>query len=877
MRSYFSLMRLRLIKLILLLNFSFLTIFTQGQFPCLKVIQKNNLLEISCLDDIELEARQLNWQFLSQRKKELIFQNLHFTSPVKGYALAFVTGNGEDKYFLKTNDSGVSWDYDPIIKQTYVAHMQSFGKDSILLLGKVFIDWYIYHRYRYFSKDGGATWSSVSTNMTLDPVVTHFVNFKTGYCVDVNNNFLLTTDGGITWVKQGEVPIGFKKELICLSGNDIFLLNDNALYRSSDSGKNWRKISLPIENGLSDICLKDQIGFITSKMGIIFKTEDGGETWAIANNKLYPDLFKIAMLNKDSVFAVGHLSTILFSADGGKSWQPQYANDRINLYDIDIYDPEHIMAAGLYGLLKFYPPLQLSGYEWEPGHLISSINDNKATGNSINDSWMGVSAKDSKGEGYFSNILVNVKSPALFISSDSIADKDARVQLHATTDAGSWSFVKDEFTNGAYHDIEKINQDTAFIGGQYDMYGIILKTTDGGENWAHCNQNIKYRIDDIEFAGSKVGYAGGYLGYLIKTVDGGDHWEELNSPTKEDIKSISFVDELTGYLAAEYGQIYKTTDGGKTWEYSYLPYDHAIKILFLNKQKGFLLHNYSGFLTTNDGGKTWQEVPHDKFVDILDLTFVNENVGYACGGLLGPFTYLKTVDSGKTWMQKTFPRWTSTNYRTVSFKDEHTGFIFNDLGEVITTGDGGQNWFILDTLKFNEPYIYGSYGFPINSFQFMNNNKAIGVGNGQIIEYQISREINYNWYPENEVDQPFTAHPKVPVNNSPIYEGSIFRNSSCTSSLRFEIPQLNVSAPTLAQTTISIYPQPATDQLFIESFNLSDFNDIKVFDMNGKVCFSITIQEKSSKIRIQPALSPGMYIVEIRGEKQTIREKVSFQ
>ncbi|HEY3370630.1 MAG TPA: YCF48-related protein [Prolixibacteraceae bacterium] len=874
---HFSFHRSLKVKLVLLLVLSLLAGVSDAQFPYLKANLKTNLYKITCLDDFEMEATQVNWQFLSQRKKEFLFQNLHFTSPEKGAALAFVTGMGEDKYFLKTSDRGVTWDYDNIIEQTYVAHMQFFGKDSILLLGKKRIDWYVYERWRYLSKDGGATWDSVRTNMNVDPEKTCFINAKVGYCVDMTNAFLLTTDGGINWAKQGEVAIGFKKDLFCLNVNEMFLLNDNALYRSGDGGKNWRKISLPLDNGLSDFCLKGQTGFISSRLGSILKTEDGGETWKVANSRLFPNLLKIEMLNKDSVFAVGNLGTILFSADAGKIWQQQYTDNRADLYEINLTDRRQIMAGGMYGVFRYYPPATLSNYEWGPGHLIVSANGNKAIGNATYDSWISVSAKDQLGVLLEGNLLVKVESPGLFVSSDTVPDYNSKIRLHALTDAGAWSLHKEEFVMVYYHDLEKINQDTAFIGGQYDANGVILKTTDGGLTWNHVDQNIDYRIDDIEFVGSKIGYAGGYLGYLIKTVDGGDHWEKLVSPTKDDIKSISFVNEQTGYLAADHGQIYKTSDGGSNWEYSHLPYDWAIKILFLNEQKGFLLHSYSGFLSTTDGGKSWQEVPHDKFNDIMDLTFVNEHVGYAVGSMLGPFVYLKTLDGGKTWMEKIFPRWTQTTYQTVSFKDEYSGFVFNSLGEMIQTGDGGQNWFVMDTLRFNEPNTYGKNGFPVNSFQFMTDHTAIGVGNGQIIQYQFSPEISYNWYPDTEVEDPLTAHAKVPTYLSPSYVGSISRNSSCGTSVEIEIPELNVFAPTIVQSTISIYPQPALGELNIESSELLDFDRIELFDMNGRSCYSKIIKGNKGKVAIQPALSPGMYLMAISGEKRTIRKTVSFQ
>jgi len=848
----------------------------KAQHPYLKAELKTNLSKITCLDNFEIEAKQINWQFLNSRDKSLLLWDLHFVSSKNGYALASVWGSGGVKYLYKTTDGGKNWDLDQKIKQAYISQFHFFGNDSIVLLSKKTIDWYVFKRYRYFSKDGGQSWDSIQTNIPTEPVLTTFLNFKTGYCVDENNGFYASTDGGINWTKQGDVSIGFKKKLYSSATNNIFLLNDSGLTRSKDGGKTWGKIQLPLEYGFTDFCMKDNVGFISGRMGRILKTEDGGETWKIVNSRIFPQLSKIGMLNKDSVYMVGDLGTILFTSNGGSTWKQHYADNRNDLYDINILDRENIFIGGMYGIFTYNEPVILSNYQWDPQNLILLSGENRATAISTNDARFHVSAKDEKGILYKDSILVDIDPAEIFISADSVADNTSRIRLHTLTDAGTWSLQNEDFTMGVYHDLDVVNQDTIFIVGQCEEKGVMLRSTDGGKNWFHVNQNIEYRIDDIEFVNSKVAYAAGYMGYLIKTVDGGSHWNKLNSPTKEHIKSISFLNENMGYVAADFGHVYKTYDGGMSWESSVLNYDFAVKILFLNEQKGFLLHSYSGFLNTLDGGKTWQEVPHDKMFDVTDLTFVNENIGYATGGMLAPFLYLKTVDGGKTWTEKIYPRWTLTTYQTISFKDEYSGFVFNQLGEIVFTGDGGQNWFILDTLKYNEPNTYGNNGFPINAFKFINSNTAIGVGNGQIVRYEYSPEIKNSWSPETKVEGKTTAHPNVPSYLSQSYVGSISRNLACKNSMQVTLPQINVFVPSINQTQVSIYPQPATDVLFVSSSELSEFEMINIFDGRGILLYSSEIKGNVGVVSIKPKLAAGMYIIEIRGKKHTVRKEIIF-
>ncbi|MDP2890426.1 MAG: hypothetical protein Q8P34_15850 [Bacteroidota bacterium] len=88
----------------------------QVKYPYLKAELKTNLSKITCLDNFDLEAKQINWELQNPNERKLLFQNLNFFSPEIGLALALVPGAGEYKFFFKTSDSGREWAYDKIIK-----------------------------------------------------------------------------------------------------------------------------------------------------------------------------------------------------------------------------------------------------------------------------------------------------------------------------------------------------------------------------------------------------------------------------------------------------------------------------------------------------------------------------------------------------------------------------------------------------------------------------------------------------------------------------------------------------------------------------------------------------------------------------------------
>jgi photosystem II stability/assembly factor-like uncharacterized protein len=798
-----------------------------------------------------------------------------FSTPDTGFAITLIQGAGETGFFVKTTDGGNTWNFDETLNMQYASNLHVFGKDTVVLIGTNWKSWYVYDYLQFHSFDGGITWDSTQTNLDIDLQKSFFLKPGLGYAVDLNGQTYVSTDMGITWETRGKINKGSNIKMWFLNENEGFLLTSNVLFKTTNGAVNWNEVELPSEIGFTDMAFTDSVGFITGKMGIILKTEDSGNTWNFSNTWLYPHLNDVEMITKDSVFVAGNHGTILFSENSGQTWEMQHASIEEDLSTIFCFDSANIYAGGNFVFLKYFPPEILTEYYWEPAEILLDKQGNRAIFNSP-DSWLfGATAESQSGKQLSADLFVDVEWPGIFVSHDSVANSQNQVQLHALTDAGSWKMSELNLYETWLHDVEFTDRETGFIVGQFDIKGIILKTNDGGKSWFHIPQKIKTRLDDVEFVSPNTGYASGYQGYMVKTTDGGNTWNEVKTPTDEDIMSISFMDENLGYAAANRGRVLKTIDGGETWEIIRLSYDFANKILFLNENKGFLLTNYSGFFSTTDGGETWQEVEHDKYFDVMDIQFVNDDIGYVVGGMLGPFHYIKTVDGGKTWKQKIYPRWTLTTYNTVCFQDQHSGFVFNAIGEIIATADGGQNWFILDTLR-HPKLTPGSTGYNITSFQFIEPNKAIGLGNGGILYFEKSSELKYSWLPENKAHGKNTPHPFVAGTEAERYYCQVERPSGCEIFGIVEVPVITSSLLMQNQADLNVYPVPALDFLTIESGNLLLFNKVELIDATGKIQFSQNINHQY-QITIYPKVKPGIYLLKLSGKEKVIHKKILFK
>jgi len=107
------------------------------------------------------------------------------------------------------------------------------------------------------------------------------------------------------------------------------------------------------------------------------------------------------------------------------------------------------------------------------------------------------------------------------------------------------------------------------LNGVMCGYGLILHTTDGGENWTYTNAKQDFFVA-MSFPTNETGYAVGYTGSIWKTTDAGETWERLRNSNilfqpQWYFNAVEFRDENVGYIAGEHGCLLKTNDGGEHW------------------------------------------------------------------------------------------------------------------------------------------------------------------------------------------------------------------------------------------------------------------------------------------------------------------------
>jgi photosystem II stability/assembly factor-like uncharacterized protein len=317
--------------------------------------------------------------------------------------------------------------------------------------------------------------------------------------------------------------------------------------------------------------------------------------------------------------------------------------------------------------------------------------------------------------------------------------------IFKTTDSGL-NWIKQN-TGSIYtklYSICFVDSKNGYVVGNYEASssGVVLNTTDGGENWDYQTINAANGLTDVFFTNDSTGYITGIDG-IFKTTNGGNSWiNQFNwTSYKGTAQSVYFTGIDTGYFATISGEIFKTTNGGLNWvNQLYVDTLSFNSIIFTEVKIGYVAGLNGEILKTTNGGNTWTVKASKTLEWFNQIHFQNENTGYVVGthGII-----LKTTDSGESWFE--LSKGTRNNINAIYFPTTQTGFSTGNTGIILKTTNGGNDWigkisgvpynlnsiFFLDSLN---GYAVGDSGTILKS----SNGGEVWVknGNGYFINYK---------------------------------------------------------------------------------------------------------------------------------------------
>ncbi len=299
----------------------------------------------------------------------------------------------------------------------------------------------------------------------------------------------------------------------------------------------WRILPTePFRGKQDDISfVSPDIGWYGNGLGKLFRTTDGGESWAMVAEKPGSFIRALGFLDQNTGF-IGNVGTDYYpnvtdkqplyrTDDGGVTWQPAMADglDKVaGICGIDILAVERIFQ----GEIKTSHIIHAAGRVGGPAMVMASRDSGQT--------W---TVQDIAP---LAAMILDIKfldEQRGFICASSSADpREGRARMLKTTNGGATWEIAWEGTRAA-ENLWKMSWPTDQVGyatvQSYDpspdnTRRVVLKTTDGGASWQEMDLVNEAGVQQfgIGFASTLHGWVGTRSGGYF-TYDGGVTWEKV--------------------------------------------------------------------------------------------------------------------------------------------------------------------------------------------------------------------------------------------------------------------------------------------------------------------------------------------------------------
>ncbi len=553
---------------------------------------------------------------------------------------------------------------------------------------------------------------------------------------------LLSFDGGATWnIRQIQTQIDMKgiwvKDELTMYVVGSFDNSGSALYKTDDGGDTW---AIDFEytgiGGLRDIYYTNEnVGYMIGSIGRVFKTTDGGVNWVdMSNSSISGDLTCVWFISPDTGY-VGKTSGfgMYKTTDGGNIWSQNFGYFPSTCYSMHFIN-DSVGWAGAYGNAIFRTTN--GGQLWQQQQNPNLSSPIKAI--AFADSLKGIAIstyyvyKTSNGGTTWSSTFTTGNLNAADISSEGVAIiGNITGGIKQSMNYGSsFTEINPEAGTSAYRRIKFITNQIGWVAGDD---GKILRTTNSGTDWTLLNNPHYYSFAyDMAAISSSKAVIVNNEGTVITTSNSGSTFTKQTLLAGEWLKAVTFPTSSIGYIAGELGRIYKTTNGGTSYTASQTTGDDEdiIELFFTSATNGYLADEFSRIKRTNNGGSSWQLLNTSGIGAVSQLYFLNDTLGYFVNENGGVSRTLNGQDIeflGESCIDSPFD---------IHFANDSTGFIVgsftNNSCDISYTSDSGMTW---NSILLPFAYAgWGVFGFDTsNVFLVGQNQSVLRTGTGDIV------------------------------------------------------------------------------------------------------------------------------------------------
>ena len=181
-------------------------------------------------------------------------------------------------------------------------------------------------------------------------------------------------------------------------------------------------------------------------------------------------------------------------------------------------------------------------------------------------------------------------------------------------------------------------------------------------------------------------------------------WEIVGVPTSKNLRSVCFADSLNGWIVGDSGTIIHTSDGGINWEIQDSQTENEIvDVFFLNNNLGWASSfKFDSFpygtvlLKTTNGGQNWITSPYPEDNIFINCILYLDSLNGWMGG--SPHAIVRTTNGGLDWQQAAIDTSVLAFFPVlnIQFYDDNYGYacggMFDIAGVIWRTTNGGATW-----------------------------------------------------------------------------------------------------------------------------------------------------------------------------------------
>lgn len=229
-------------------------------------------------------------------------------------------------------------------------------------------------------------------------------------------------------------------------------------------------------------------------------------------------------------------------------------------------------------------------------------------------------------------------------------------QLLESKDGGKNWGVRLSAPGGSLQALYFQNRKEGWIVGSRDhansSKGAIWRTADGGGTWSVSLTDVQGPLLAVSFCTANLGFAVGPE-HILRTTDGGVTWlVSFAGSLMQDFWGVACSGPSEAVVIDNHAAVLQTVDGGESWHQVEVrePVTNFTKVYFAERT-GWILGSEGMVLRSDDGGESWKRVPVP-ITDILMDIRMNGIEGWIVG-MRG--TILRSMDGGTTWKKRESP------------------------------------------------------------------------------------------------------------------------------------------------------------------------------------------------------------------------------